>query len=132
MLQCILPFFISSASQITPSDFWNYFIIYEETSGSLVAFATVFDSHITAIKFRSRISQVLVLPPYQKKGLGSQLYRSIYNFYTENSPHCFQLTVEDSADDFQRLQDTCNVKVYLDANKELVTTLLALPISKVI
>lgn len=63
-LQSLLPFFVDGASPIEPSPFWKYFIIYDAKTSHLLAFATVFEGHITAVKYRAKISQVLVLPPY--------------------------------------------------------------------
>jgi hypothetical protein len=63
-MQAILPFFIEGASTIEPSPFWQYFIIHDEENLDVLAFATVFEAHLTADKFRAKISQVLVLPPY--------------------------------------------------------------------
>ena len=99
-MQSLLPFFIDGASVIEPSPFWQYFIIYDEETSDLLAYATVYEAHISAVKFRAKISQVLVLPPYQKQGLGSQLYRGIYDYYRLKEDNCFQIIVEDSAEDF--------------------------------
>ena len=63
-LQAVLPFFIDGASMIEPSPFWNYFLCYDKQSGDLLAFMTVYEAHQSAVKFRAKISQVLVLPPY--------------------------------------------------------------------
>lgn len=52
----MLPFFIQGASVIEPSPFWHYYMFYEKSSGNLAAYATVFEAHMTANKFRSRIS----------------------------------------------------------------------------
>lgn len=65
-LQAVLPFFIDGASIIEPSPFWKYFLIYEKESKNLLAYTTVFEAHHHKYKFRARISQVLVLPPYQR------------------------------------------------------------------
>jgi histone acetyltransferase 1 len=99
-MQSLLPFFIDGASVIEPSPFWQYFIIYDEETSDLLAYATVYEAHISAVKFRAKISQVLVLPPYQKQGLGSQIYRGIYDYYRLKEDNCFQIIVEDSAEDF--------------------------------
>jgi hypothetical protein len=42
------------------------------------------------------------MPPFQKKGLGSKMYEQIFRYYNE-SPTCFQIIVEDSAEDFQKI-----------------------------
>lgn len=73
-MQSLLPFLIDGASVIEPGAFWQYFLIYDAETLDLLGFATVFEAHLTAVKFRAKISQVLVLPPYQKQGLGHVLY----------------------------------------------------------
>jgi histone acetyltransferase 1 len=102
-LQSMLPFFIDGASPIEPSPFWQYFLIYDAQTNNLLAFATVFEAHLNALRFRAKISQVLVLPPYQKQGLGHVLYSAIYDHYRRMEENCFQIIVEDSAEDFQRI-----------------------------
>ncbi|XDG01225.1 hypothetical protein ABKA04_000840 [Annulohypoxylon sp. FPYF3050] len=63
---------------------------------------------------RMRISQFLILPPYQGKGLGSFLYSTIYEI-AMNSPTTTELTVEDPNEDFDLLRDLCDIK-YLRKN----------------
>lgn len=115
-LQAILPFFIDGASVIEPSPFWKYFLVYEKDTKNLLAYTTVFEAHHHKDKFRARISQVLVLPPYQRRGLGSLLYSTIYDHYRLDQPTCFSVIVEDSAEDFQKIQDGFNCKIYLQLN----------------
>ena len=52
----ILPFFVDGASVIEPSPFWQYFIIYDAESLDLLAYATVYEAHLTAVMFRAKIS----------------------------------------------------------------------------
>ena len=47
----------------------------------IVGYATVYQYYAYPANVRPRISQVLVLPPYQKKGLGSRLLNTIYQHY---------------------------------------------------
>jgi len=68
--QALLPFFIEAATPIEPCPYWRYFLVYSP-EGALVSLFTVFEAHQTAVKFRLKISQVLVLPPYQRQGLAS-------------------------------------------------------------
>lgn len=63
---------------------------------------------------RLKISQVLVLPPFQRQGIASSMYSQVYQHYRENSHSCFEIIVEDAADDFQKVQDIVNAKVLLD------------------
>lgn len=55
-------------------------------------------------KKRPRISQMLVLPPFQKRGLGSKMLNVTTDFYI-SQPKVVDITVEDPSDDFIRLRD---------------------------
>ena len=66
----------------------------------LVGLATVYQAHLTADQFRMKTSQVLVLPPFQRRGIASRLYGAIYNDYRHKQPHCFEVMTEDAADEF--------------------------------
>jgi ribosomal protein S18 acetylase RimI-like enzyme len=48
---------------------------------------------------RLKISQVLVLPPFQRRGIASAMYQMVFDLYRQE-PKCFQIVVEDAADDF--------------------------------
>ena len=92
-----MKFYIESASFIPLDPQWFYFLVYMDNK--LVAYATVFDEFIKVPKAPLTISQVLVLPPYQKFGIGSTLLETIYNFYLRVQK-CQTIIVEDPADDF--------------------------------
>lgn len=130
-LQSLLPFFIDGASIIEPSPFWQYFMIYNKSTLNLVAFATVYEAHHSAERYRAKVSQVLVLPPYQRQGLGHLLYQTLYQHYLVQ-PKCFQLIVEDAAEEFQRIQDISNCQEYLKVNTPLRVRLEKQPISNVL
>lgn len=59
---------------------------------------------------RLRISQFLLLPPYQGAGHGSQLYQAIYAEVMKDDT-ISELTVEDPSEEFDTLRDTCDWKV---------------------
>ena len=120
--QALLPFFIEGASPVEPSPFWNYFLVYGSESKDLVGLFTVFEAHLTYDQFRTKVSQVLVLPPYQRRGIASRVYEQIYNNYRLKEPRCFQVMTEDAADDFQKVMDIIHSKTILDALKELSQT----------
>ncbi|KAI0834825.1 putative histone acetyltransferase type b catalytic subunit [Hypoxylon sp. FL0890] len=63
---------------------------------------------------RLRISQFLILPPFQRKGIGALLYNTIYERAIK-SPTTIELTVEDPNEDFDLLRDLCDLK-YLRKN----------------
>lgn len=80
----------------------------------LVAYATTFDEFHKVPKAPLTISQVLVLPPYQKFGIGGTLLETIYNYYLRMQK-CLCMIVEDPADDFQRMKDALDIKMILKA-----------------
>ena len=65
-----------------------------------------------------KISQVLVLPPYQRRGIASRMYEAVFNHYRLKEPKCFEVLVEDAADEFQKVQDVVNSKVLVEALKQ--------------
>ncbi|CCE62718.1 hypothetical protein TPHA_0D00750 [Tetrapisispora phaffii CBS 4417] len=60
------------------------------------------------LKYRGKISQFLVLPPYQGKGHGSKIYSAIYNNWLTDSTIA-ELTVEDPNESFDDLRDRCDL-----------------------
>ena len=76
---------------------------------AVVGYSTVYEYYAYPDKKRPRIAQFLVLPPFQRRGLGAQLLRSIYRYY-QTSPSVVDITVEDPSDDFMLLRfyvDSC-------------------------
>ncbi|KAI9890131.1 MAG: histone acetyltransferase 1 [Vezdaea aestivalis] len=58
---------------------------------------------------RERISQFLVLPPYQGSGHGSTLYRTVYASLLAD-PTVIEVTVEDPSEAFDDLRDYCDLQ----------------------
>ncbi|KAI0883444.1 acyl-CoA N-acyltransferase [Annulohypoxylon maeteangense] len=71
------------------------------------------DSHVDMIH-RMRISQFLILPPFQGKGIGSLLYSTLFNIAMKSST-TVEVTIEDPNEDFDLLRDLCDIK-YLRQN----------------
>ena len=109
--QALLPFFIEGAVIVDPSPFWNYFMVYQKSTKNLMAIFTVYEAHLSFDRYRTKVSQVLVLPPYQRRGIASRIYELIYTEYREKDSRCFQLMVEDAAEEFQKVQDICHARV---------------------
>ncbi|KAJ8126154.1 hypothetical protein O1611_g7484 [Lasiodiplodia mahajangana] len=63
---------------------------------------------------RARISQFVILPPYQGKGVGALLYDTIFELYMADVA-TKEITVEDPNEDFDLLRDICDLK-YLRKN----------------
>ncbi|KHJ30644.1 putative histone acetyltransferase type b catalytic subunit protein [Erysiphe necator] len=60
--------------------------------------------HFSSLPCRSRISQFIVLPPFQGKGNGSIFYNAIYDYYLKES-RTIEITVEDPNEAFDDLRD---------------------------
>lgn len=58
---------------------------------------------------RVRLSQFLILPPYQNDGNGARLYQTIFNHYYTH-PQTRQFTVEDPNEAFDDLRDVCDLE----------------------
>jgi len=64
----------------------------------------------TKYTYKLRISQFIVLPSYQRLGIGSTLLENLYNFYLADKK-CTEITVEDPSDDFQQMKDALDIKM---------------------
>lgn len=63
---------------------------------------------LTELPCRSRISQFVILPPFQGKGIGSALYSAIFKKY-HASPQTIEITVEDPNEAFDDLRDLADL-----------------------
>lgn len=57
---------------------------------------------------RSRISQFLILPPYQSSGHGSHLYNTVFSYFLAQ-PNTMEIPVEDPNESFDDLRDTSDL-----------------------
>ena len=71
---------------------------------------------VSDLPVRSRISQFVILPPYQHSGLGAALYSSVYQSLVAD-PLVFEVTVEDPSEAFDDLRDL-NDLAFLRAQPE--------------
>ncbi|KAI1354549.1 histone acetyltransferase type B catalytic subunit [Xylaria sp. FL0043] len=72
------------------------------------------DMDLTSFPCRARISQFIILPPYQGQGVGALLYDTIFDHYMADAS-TKEITVEDPNEDFDLLRDICDLK-YLRKN----------------
>lgn len=113
-LQAWIMFFIDAASFIDiDDDSWRFFLLFEKTTSSGVAhyttvgYLTVYEYYAygrETNKKRPRVAQMLVLPPFQRLGLGSRLLDAVYSHYRADRT-VVDITVEDPSDNFVRLRD---------------------------
>jgi histone acetyltransferase 1 len=64
---------------------------------------------LTDLPCRSRLSQFIILPPFQEKGNGFQFYRIIFDFY-QRHVQTVELTVEDPNEKFDDLRDLADLE----------------------
>ena len=126
-MQTFLWWFIDAASYIDVDDEkWQYFVVYqkrylnpkvsnghsansEEFLYCFVGYATVYHYYAYPDRMRPRISQFLILAPFQRRGIGSRLLEAIYCHY-KNDTKVFDITVEDPSDNFTRIRDFIDSK----------------------
>ena len=74
------------------------------TKYALAGYTTVYEYYAYPANKRPRISQMLVLPSFQRMGVGTKTLNIITEFYLSRSD-IVDITVEDPSDDFIRLRD---------------------------
>eukprot|EP01117_Protostelium_nocturnum_P009451 TRINITY_DN3372_c0_g1_i1.p1 TRINITY_DN3372_c0_g1~~TRINITY_DN3372_c0_g1_i1.p1 ORF type:complete len:425 (+),score=162.04 TRINITY_DN3372_c0_g1_i1:366-1640(+) len=109
-MEMLVLFFIDASCLISASDNdWEVYYIFEkqekygQTKYSFVGFTSVYKFYAYPNKIRKRISQALILPPFQGKNHGFYLLKAIYADSKLESVK--DITVEDPSDAFTGLRD---------------------------
>lgn len=84
-----LLFYIDGVSFVFEElDTWVYYVIYKKIKGkkrkNVVGLLSKYVFRLSAVKQRHRISQVFILPPYQKAGHGKELLDFVYKISLED------------------------------------------------
>eukprot|EP00794_Sanderia_malayensis_P003757 gene3757-4279_t len=116
-LQPFILWYIDAAMYIDVDDErWNFFLVFMKTKGHtadyeyrVCGYMTVYHYYAYPSNLRPRISQMLLLPPYQRKGHGAELLKTVNKYYERNDD-VIDITVEDPSDDFIRLRDFLDCK----------------------
>lgn len=132
-VQVLALLYIEAASYIDLADpAWSFYAVYKRAPKPVfVGFCTCYQywrfstapAHDSAppfpdASFRARLSQVVVLPPFQGAGHGRELYRTLAGpdgVWTRD-PRCVQITVEDPTEQFDQLRDRCDLETALALN----------------
>ena len=69
---------------------------------------------------RERISQFIILPPYQASGHGAQLYNTMYT-HLSAPENVLELTVEDPNEAFDDMRDACDVWFLRESNDDFAS-----------
>lgn len=125
-MQLLMFLHIDGANFIDSTDLrWELFVILEHVNGAprhLVAYATVYPfsalrpgrSIDDGFAERVRVSQVFVLPRFQRGGHGGMLLRAVYRDAAERK--AIEVTVEDPSEGFRLLRDATDLpRAYADA-----------------
>ncbi|KAM5351371.1 hypothetical protein ACJ41O_004094 [Fusarium nematophilum] len=67
------------------------------------------DLDLADLPCRTRLSQFIILPPFQGKGNGVRLYQTIFEHYHKH-PQTHEFTVEDPNEAFDELRDICDLQ----------------------
>lgn len=115
-MQSLVMWFIESANMIDHEDpRWDFFMIFEKYNPNtpsvstedrfyFAGYATVYRYYVYPDRTRPRVSQMLLLPPYRRNGLGTRLLQSIYEYYMKQ-PQTLDITAEDPDEDFISMRD---------------------------
>jgi histone acetyltransferase 1 len=66
------------------------------------------DFDLSQLPCRTRISQFVIIPPFQGRGLGPKLYRAIFDEYIAH-PQTVEITVEDPNEAFDDMRDVADL-----------------------
>ncbi|KAJ1829040.1 histone acetyltransferase 1, partial [Coemansia sp. RSA 2703] len=117
--QLLVLLYIEGAQAIDTSDArWRVVWVFEkltlggQQSYSLVGFCTLYGFFHWPDHVRWRISQFLVLPPFQVQGHGQKMYQAIHRMVRDDAK-AVDLHVEDPSAAFDDMRDRCDMQYLL-------------------
>lgn len=119
-MQLFILLYIEAGSYINDEEEgWEFVVLYQKrkrTSGTatyhFMGYSSLYNFYCFPEKVRLRLSQFIILPPFQRQGHGSELYTAIYND-TLSRLSVSELTVEDPAEAFEDLRDRSDLRMLL-------------------
>lgn len=115
-MESFVMWFVDGAQYIdTEDENWNSFVLYEKrregenTWYTFCGYCTVYKYWAYPDKQRPRVSQILILPPFQRQGLGAQLLQMVYNYYVGRAD-VVDITFEDPSEELTRVRDYIDAK----------------------
>ncbi|KIO04034.1 hypothetical protein M404DRAFT_15569 [Pisolithus tinctorius Marx 270] len=119
-MQIFILLYIEAGSYINEEEEgWEFVVLYEKRKRAngtptyhFVGYSSLYNFYCFPERVRLRLSQFVILPPYQRQGHGSELYKAIYN-YVLSCPAVSELTVEDPAEAFEDLRDRNDLRMLL-------------------
>ncbi|EGR28703.1 hypothetical protein IMG5_170030 [Ichthyophthirius multifiliis] len=117
--QVFLKFFIEVASFVEESQYWHYFLTFKyntiNNSYTFVGLGNKYEFMFDSQNSRHRISQLMVLPPFQRAGHASQILKQMYE-HAQKDSKCNEITVEDPSQDFQIVRDIVQCEFVIKNN----------------
>ena len=131
-LQALYTFFIDRTNFIPlETNFWGYFLVIEyynekdkNNNWHTIGFTSYKNFHIEYNKYYTKLSQFLVLPPYQRKGVGTFLLENFYKYLFKEDNNCLEVTTQDPNIEFILMRDYTICKILI--NEKLSDNLLKL------
>ncbi|CAH7670896.1 acyl-CoA N-acyltransferase [Phakopsora pachyrhizi] len=131
-MQILVLLYIEGGSYIEEDDDrWEFVVLFEKRKLKSVEgnqYSYHFCGYVSLYSFyhypsliRLRLSQFIILPPYQSAGHGSMLYSEIFQYLLKREDVA-ELTIEDPSESFEDLRDKCDLKMLMK-NKVLDTDL---------
>ncbi|MBW0496393.1 hypothetical protein O181_036108 [Austropuccinia psidii MF-1] len=125
-MQVLVLFYIEGGSYIEEDDDrWEFVMLFERRTFTLSGnkhYSYHFCGYVSLYSFyhypssiRLRLSQFIILPPYQSIGHGSMLYCQIFQ-YLLSRPEVAELTLEDPSEAFEDLRDREDLKLLFENN----------------
>ncbi|KAI0259913.1 acyl-CoA N-acyltransferase [Gloeopeniophorella convolvens] len=121
-MQLFILLYIEAGSYINDEeDSWEFVVLFEKRKRRttpavetyhFAGYSSLYPFYCFPDKVRMRLSQFVIVPPYQHQGHGSALYNSIYQ-YVLTQPSMSELTVEDPAEAFEDLRDRNDLAMLL-------------------
>ncbi|KIK54554.1 hypothetical protein GYMLUDRAFT_48688 [Collybiopsis luxurians FD-317 M1] len=125
-MQIFILLYIEAGSYINEEEeAWEFVVLYEKrkrpgaphiSTYHFVGYSSLYNFYYFPEKIRLRLSQFVILGPYQRSGHGSELYKAIYQ-YVLSQPRIGELTVEDPAEAFEDLRDKNDLKMLLSTKE---------------
>ena len=134
-IQALCTFFIDAASFIpVETNFWGYFLIVENTDNNknwkTLGICSYKNFHIELNKYFTMLSQFMIFPPYQRKGIGTFLLEHIYKYLFNEDKECLEIMTEDPSIEFILMRDYTICKII--TNEKLIDELINLIKERVI
>ncbi|KAG8903331.1 histone acetyltransferase 1 [Tulasnella sp. 403] len=98
---------------------WEFVVLFEKrrrrdaartATYHFVGYSSLYSFYCWPDKVRLRLSQFVIIGPYQKLGHGAALYNAIYA-HTLSRDNIAELTVEDPSEAFEDLRDKCDLRM---------------------